>query len=181
MSFDLHVEGGRWVALDAWCAGAAVFGAELALHAGIDLVTHHGWLPVRLRVVRADAFPRAGEYVAAGPFRAGFKLMLYVLPPDAPAEAIARRLANPDVDSDEREALHTGTTQLSLGFGVPWHGTEAEFISMYIAAAAFAHAGGGELRDPQRGVGARGDAITPLLQALFERPIEDRSLEPWSD
>src|SRR5882672_10107298 len=89
MSFDLAVEGGRGISLAAWCDEAASLGVAFELFPRFDLATHKLWLPVRIEVLRADAFPRAAAFMSAGPLHAGFKLRQHHLPFDAPAELVA--------------------------------------------------------------------------------------------
>lgn len=201
MSYDLVLEGGRAVDVNAWITALARMGLRCRFADGFDPITHEGWVPLRCEIASGQEIPAAEEF-SADSDALGFEMWLAAIAPDADPAAVARRRARLSarirflgaqsapavlVERAERELASLETPEKLVQratIRVPSDSPPGCYVAAIYAAAAYAAAFDATMADsmpsdtmPEGGRWAGAEALeaAPKLAALRVREVREEA------
>jgi hypothetical protein len=191
MSYEVLVEGGSAINVDAWTSAMAEMGIHCQMPPGFVPVTWLGWLAVKIEIVDTTLFPRAADLKAMGALRVGFSFEVRVPSPDTPASELATLLSvrsarlarlettNAPSIAQEKErqrvehvrALLAGDGRLEpakVTFRVPAKSAAADYVGAVFCAGGLAIATGGRLLDTWADARWSGESILAAAPRMVE-------------
>jgi hypothetical protein len=202
MSYEVLVEGGSAIRVEAWTRALRDLGIACETPPGFVPITWLGWLAVRFEILDTTLFRRAPELAALGPLRVGFSFEVGVPSPETPTAELAALLSvrsgrlarleatNAPAVAQEKErrrvehvrALIAGEadpTPARATFRVPARSAAADYIAAVFCAGGLARATEGRLLDTWGDAGWSGDSILAAAPRMVESiGLDDAAYDP---